>query len=129
MFILFLLLASPLFTARAFGQGRSQKMRPAPLGEYDEDQPQKRAEWNMRGREAPKGESAAALRLRAHQQKMAMRAQREAAARAAGAGVAPAAPTPWVSLGPAPLESNATGKGIQNSNCSSVRATYALIDP
>src|SRR5258708_13381428 len=64
MFILFLLLASPLFTARAFGQGRSQKMRPAPLGEYDEDQPQKRAEWNMRGREAPKGQSAPPLRLR-----------------------------------------------------------------
>jgi len=28
----------------------------------------------MRGREVPRGESAAALRLRAHQQKMAMRA-------------------------------------------------------
>ena len=71
--------------------------------ESNQDQPQKRAEWNMRGRVAPKGESAAALRLRAHQQKMAMRVQR-AAARAEMAQTA-APQTGWASLGPAPLTS------------------------
>src|SRR5258707_12067890 len=102
MFILFLLLASPLFTASAFGQGRSQKMRPAPLGAYDEDQPQKRAGWNMRGREAPKGQSASALRLRAHRQTMGMRAQREAAAPLAAHSQATGTATSgWVALGPA----------------------------
>src|SRR5258706_16348078 len=75
MFILFLMLASPLFTARAFGQGRRQKMRPAPLGEYDEDKPQNRAEWNMRCRDAPKGKSSTALRLRTHREKIAKRAE------------------------------------------------------
>src|SRR5216683_5735431 len=84
--ILCTLIFSTIFSTSAFAQGSGKRLVPAEGN--DRDQPQKRAEWNRRGREAPKGESAAALRLRAHQQKMAMRAQREAAARAAGAGLA-----------------------------------------
>src|ERR1700694_3491385 len=80
MFILCLLLAPSLFAPSAFAQGSKRKSEYDPVQEADKDRPDKRAEWNMRGREVPKGESAAALRLRAHQQKMAMRAQREAAA-------------------------------------------------
>lgn len=104
-------------------------MAPAPTGEADQDQPEKRAEWNMRGRTAPKGESAAALRLRAHQQKMAMRAQRAAGAAAERLATAPAATTTaWVSLGPSPLASTASA-GFQDYNWVSGRATSVLIDP
>jgi hypothetical protein len=127
-FILCILILSACFSTSAFAQGTGKRMVPA---EGDErDMQQKRAEWNRRGREAPKGESAAALRLRAHQQKMAMRAQREAAARAAGAptGSSPQV-TQWVGLGPAPLASDATGNGSQDYNWVSGRATSVLVDP
>ncbi len=127
----FLLLTtlSCLFSTTAFAQDSGRK----PIAEAEEnerDQAEKRAEWNMRGREAPKGESAAALRLRAHQQKMAMRAQRAAAERAAGTanGSSPQATT-WVNLGPAPLASDATGDGSQDYNWVSGRATSVVIDP
>ena len=127
---LFLLCAALVVPTGAFAQGRAQKMRPAPIGENEEDQPQKRAEWNMRGREAPKGQSAAALRLRAHRQKMAMRAMRAAAAARAGSPIKTgAASSSWVSLGPAPLASDATGNGFQDYKSVSGRATSVVIDP
>jgi hypothetical protein len=126
--ILFLVLAGSLFLPNAFGQGSSKRMLPA-SDENDRDQPQKRAQWNMRGREAPKGESAAALRLRAHQQKLAMRARRAATAAAQPEGTAAALATTWVSLGPSPLASDATGNGSQDYNWVSGRATSVLIDP
>src|SRR6266849_4416655 len=69
----------------AFGQGSKMKSEYDPVEEKDRDRPDLRTKWMMRGREAPKGQSAAALRLRAHRQKMAMRAQREAAVAKAGA--------------------------------------------
>jgi len=126
--ILCTLIFSAIFSTSAFAQGSGTRMVPAEGN--DRDQQQKRAEWNMRGREAPKGESAAALRLRAHQQKMAMRAQREAAARAAGAGsVSSPQVTTWLNLGPAPLASDATGNGSQDYNWVSGRATSVLVDP
>src|ERR1700687_3292099 len=130
MFILCLLLAPALLPPSVFAQGSKRKSGYDPVQETDQDSPDKRAEWNMRGREAPKGESAAALRLREHQQKMAMRAQREAAARADGAGLASSPQvTQWVGLGPAPLASDATGNGFQDYNWVSGRATSVLIDP
>jgi large repetitive protein len=123
-----ILIFSTLFSTSAFAQTSRKQMVPAEGN--DQDQQQKRAEWNTRGREAPKGESAAALRLRAHRQKMAMRAQREAAARAAGAGLNSSPQiTNWVSLGPAPLASDATGNGFQDYNWVSGRATSVLVDP
>ncbi len=94
--------------------------------------------WNQRGRSAPGRDSAAGLRFRAYQQKMAMRAQR-AAANAAHPHIAKGAmsatpatlsgPTPWASLGPAPLASDATGDGMQDYNWVSGRATSVVIDP
>src|SRR5713226_5628017 len=121
------LIFSTIFSTSAFAQGSGKRLVPAEGN--DRDHQQKRAEWNMRGREAPKGESAAALRLRAHQQKLAMRARRAAAEAAKPAGTAPAAPTTWVNLGPSPLASDATGNGFQDYNWVSGRATSVLIDP
>ena len=90
----------------AFGQGSKMKSEYDQIEEKDRDRPDLRTKWMMRGREAPKGQSAAALRLRAHHQKMAMRALREAASAKAGAA-GPNAPavTSWVPLGPAPIAS------------------------
>ncbi len=130
---LVLALASLSFPAGAFGQVAGRKLLPKPAvgseSEYEKDQPQKRAQWNMRGRVAPKGESAAALRLRAHQQKMAMRAQRVTAKPARAQSQPQGIPPGWVSLGPSPLASDATGDGGQNYNWVSGRATSVLIDP
>ena len=114
----------------AFGQWTSKKTLAASTDDENNDRPDLRARWNQRGRTAPPGESAAALRLRAYQQKMAMRAARAAAAAKAGAAKlnAPAAAT-WVGLGPAPLASDATGNGFQDYNWVSGRATSVLIDP
>ncbi len=126
------LLLAPLFVftfllPSAFGQGSKMKSPYDPIEEADKDRPDKRAEWMSRGRTAPPGQSAAALRLRAHQQKMAMRAQREAAAAAAPAGAVGAAPPPaagWVGLGPAPLVSDSNFFGMVSG-----RATSVAIDP
>jgi hypothetical protein len=80
--------------------------------------------WNQRGRSAP-AQSAAALRFRAYQQKMALRAKRAATRSASPSSVS----TSWVSVGPAPLASDATGDGGQDYNWVSGRATSVLIDP
>jgi hypothetical protein len=126
--VLCILIFSTILPTNSVAQSSPKRM--VPTEGNDQDQQQKRAEWNMRGREAPKGESAAALRLRAHQQKMAMRAQREAAARSAGAGSAFSPQvTTWLNLGPAPLASDATGNGSQDYNWVSGRATSVLVDP
>jgi hypothetical protein len=102
--------------------------------------------WNERGRTVPPGRSAAELRLRAYRQKMAMRAARAAArpestsppgqshdasTSKAGLNVSSAASSNpiWVSVGPAPLASDATGDGMQNYNWVSGRATSVLIAP
>ncbi|MGA9529122.1 MAG: sialidase family protein [Terriglobales bacterium] len=105
-----------------------------------EDDGQLRDHWMLRGRTAPRGQSAAALRLRAHEQKMAMRAA--AAKRAAGESifgahinefasaadtshvVQPDAGTSWVALGPAPLLSDQNAYGAVAG-----RATAVAIDP
>src|ERR1035438_932938 len=80
--------------------------------------------WTARGRSVP-GQSAAGLRFRAYQQKMAFRLQRVATKSAMPASVS----TSWVSVGPAPLASDATGDGGQDYNWVSGRATSVLIDP
>jgi hypothetical protein len=123
-FILCLLLAPSFLSPSAFAQGSKQKSGYDPVQEADKDSPDKRAEWNMRGREVPKGESAAALRLRAHQQKMAMRAQREAAAKAQPAQVGAPPAAGWVALGPAPLISDQNFFGMVSG-----RSTAIAVDP
>src|SRR5882724_7400870 len=118
-----LFIASIFFTASAFGQGSKMRSEYDPIEEADQDRPDKRAEWMRRGREAPKGQSAAALRLRAHRQKMALRAQREAA-KAGAARVSAPASAGWVGLGPAPLVSDSNFFGLVSG-----RATSVAIDP
>ncbi len=108
----------------AFGQGSKMRSPYDPIEEKDKDRPDRRAEWNQRGRIAPPGQSAAALRLRAHRQKMAMRAAREAAAKAGAAGANAPAVTSWVGLGPAPLVSDSNFYGTVSG-----RATSVAIDP
>jgi len=78
----------------------------------------KRAAWMKRGREAPPGQSAAALRLRAHSQKMTLRARREATAKR---GTLSTAGSPgWVPLGPAPLVSDRNIYGLVSGRATSV---------
>src|ERR1700692_1671401 len=138
------------FSGRAFGQDSdSNTTHSSPRGR-DGDRPYLRDRlewnWNQRGRSVPGGESAAGLRFRAYRQKMAMRAQRAAGHAKStspgalsstyppkpslgGAPALPSGPTVWVTLGPAPLASDATGDGAQDYNWVSGRATSVLIDP
>src|SRR6516165_1293273 len=130
-FLAFLILA--IFPIGAFGQGSKMQSQNEPIAEQDQDHPQEREQWFLHGRQVPGPTPAAELRLRAHQQKLQMRAQRAMARDRAGAqprGGSGAPPsTPWVSLGPAPLVSDATGTGLQDYNWVSGRATAVAIDP
>jgi len=76
----------------------------------------------MAGRRLP-GTSSAVLRSRAIQQTLQMRAVRTSVQSAASAGGA------WISLGPSPLPSDASGIGLQDYNWVSGRATAVAIDP
>src|SRR5271166_4090966 len=123
-----------------FAQGLNSKLTHSSHRNRDVDRPYTRddlnANWNQRGRTVPGRESAAGLRFRAYRQKMALRALRTASssapthATAYGPGETPAAnSTVWVSMGPAPLASDATGDGMQDYNWVSGRATSVVIDP
>jgi hypothetical protein len=128
------------FSRRALGQQRSGS-RPSIHESANDQGPEHRdnlsGNWNQRGRSVPPGETAAKLRFRAYRQKMAMRAARAGYANAMAAAHnragsvfgAPEASTPWVSAGPAPLASDATGDGGQDYNWVSGRATSVVIDP
>jgi len=125
-FLLACLVVSTLSFTNAFGQGSKMKSPYDPIEEGDKDRPDLRDQWMMRGREAPKGKSAAELRLKAHQHKMAMRAAREAAAmKAAAPGQNAPAITNWVPLGPAPLP---TWAGQSYGNVTG-RVTSVAMDP
>ena len=128
------------FSLRAFGQEVDRKTT-ASHQENTADHPYRRddlnSNWNRRGRTVPGGESAAALRSRAYRQKMALRAWRAASPPLSSSTYppkqslagAPAVSTVWVSVGPAPLASDATGDGMQDYNWVSGRATSVVIDP
>ncbi len=125
IFLAFIFLSLGSFNA--FGQGSKRKSVYDPIEEKDRDRPDLRSEWMMRGRTAPKGQSAAALRLRAHQQKMAMRAQRAAALKGSGAKIL--ITTPWVALGPAPLLSDDQNSSVPVYGPVTGRSTAVAIDP
>jgi hypothetical protein len=81
-----------------------------------------RERWQMSGRHVA-GLNGAALRNRAIRQKMKMRAARVASQTSPGvSGV-------WVSLGPMPLPSDASGIGLQDYGWVTGRATAVAIDP
>ena len=88
-----------------------------------QDQMIREERWFSHGRVVSR-ESAAALRYRAHLQKLQMREvvdQRKRSPNLPASG--------WISLGPAPLASNAGGTGEQNYGWVSGRATAVAIDP
>src|SRR5271166_1127343 len=103
-FIFLVLLGSSIFSPSAFAQGSYRKSLYDSIEEKDKDNPRARSAWMTRGREAPKGQSSAALRLRAHQQKMAMRAT--ALGRTGASAKGNSSSSGWVFLGPAPLTSD-----------------------
>lgn len=123
-------LASVLFLitfvfAAAFGQGSKMKSPYDRIEAADRDNPRGRAQWMMRGREAPRGQSAAILRLGAQQQKLALRVKRAEAARALGTRGTNPPQSGWINLGPAPL---ATWSGQSYGNVTG-RITAVAVDP
>ncbi len=82
--------------------------------------PQER--WFNNGRTIP-GFNSAALRNRALQRKTRMRETATPISRASGSGGS------WVSLGPLPLPSDASGSGVHDYSWVSGRATAVAIDP
>jgi hypothetical protein len=110
----------------SFAQG-SKRPADDPIEDRDRDHPNARAEWFMRGRTAPDGESAAMLRYRAFQQKLQLRKSKLSAR--AVAAVPHVVSSGWVSRGPAPLASDATGDGSQDYGAVSGRATAIAVDP
>jgi hypothetical protein len=87
----------------------------------DKEHPDLRDRWMMRGRSTPRGQSAAALRVRALRQKLAMR---KASQRGSPKVSQPQTSTPWVGLGPAPLASDQNIYGAVAG-----RVTAVAIDP
>ena len=110
----------------AFPQGSRRTSEFDAIEERDRDNPKARDQWFMRGRTAPNGEPAAALRFKAYQQKLQLR-RVQFAARAVTAVPHVAFAFGWTPLGPAPLASDA-GTG-QDYGWVSGRATAVAIDP
>jgi hypothetical protein len=113
-------------TPGAFGQESKQFSSDDLLQEKnknnkDKERPDLRDRWMIGGRSAPRGESAAALRLKAYRQKLAMRAAAQRRLPQAGG---PQTTTPWVALGPAPLISDQNVYGAVAG-----RVTAVAIDP
>ncbi len=84
-------------------------------------------QWFRRGRTLA-GQSAAGLRYRAYRQKLQMRVLPTLSLAAKPVPHAAASPV-WISLGPAPLASDASGTGEQDYNWVSGRATAVAVDP
>lgn len=87
----------------------------------------RREHWFRHGRTI-QGESAAALLQRAYRQKLKMRTLHTFPAAANIVSQASASAS-WLSLGPAPLASDASGSGEQDYNWVSGRATAVAVDP
>jgi hypothetical protein len=79
-----------------------------------------RERWQSSGRRLA-GENSAALRAAAIRRKLRMRIARSQTAAASAGG--------WISLGPMPLPSDASGTGLQDYNLVSGRVTSVAIDP
>lgn len=105
----------------ASGQARETHSPHSEAAIKRRDQRARAQRWFLHGRILP-GESAAALRYRSHLQKAQMRAR----------GVSRRQSLPnsgWISLGPAPLASNASGTGQDDYGWVSGRATAVAVDP
>jgi Bacterial Ig-like domain (group 3) len=118
--ILFVLLS--FFSSNTYAQGSYRRSLYDSIEDKDKDNPKGRTEWMTRGREAPKGQSSAALRLRAHHQKMAMR-EKALGQDGSSSNVNPGS-SGWVFLGPAPLVSDENFFGLVSG-----RVTAIAVDP
>src|SRR5581483_9744336 len=86
-------------------------------------------DWFYRGR-VSRNQASAELRRRAYASKLRPRAQRAAALLSSPAGNQASLSTgSWISLGPAPLASDASGTGLQDYGFVSGRVTSVAIDP
>ena len=101
--------------AVSLGQNAPRSSAPQPAARILRDQRE------MSGRWSP-GKSPAMLRRRALQQKLRMRTVRNAM-------LGPGGNSGWISLGPSPLPSDASGTGVQDYGYVSGRATAVVIDP
>jgi hypothetical protein len=124
------LLALFLYSSLSIAQAQDawKTVFETPIAGSHADSVEQRTEWFLRGRVIP-GKSAAALRRRAYQAKMQARAARLTRPSAAHANSQPPSSGSWVSLGPVPLASDATGDGFQDYYQVSGRATAVAIDP
>ena len=121
-----ILLFASLTVAVSFAQGSKRVTEYDSIEDRDRDNPRGRDEWFMRGRTTAEDESPAMLRYQAYQHKLQLR-KLQFSARAVTA-VPHVASTGWVSLGPAPLASDATGNGSQDYGQVAGRATVVAID-
>ena len=125
-----LVAALPLFLCLLSGAGAKAQSEAGLVSEPDRDSVRLREQWFRRGRIAPPGESAAALRYKAQKQKLysrTLRAQRFALIANAASALAPA--IAWRSLGPAPVASDSTGQGFQDYGLVAGRTTAVVVDP
>jgi hypothetical protein len=125
IFYVLLVLLVPSLYKSAAAQGSKMNSPTAPIEDADQDNPMARDAWFMKGRTAPPGQSAAALRYRAHQQKMQLRALR--AQKYAAGTIGPSPTATWISVGPAPMTS-AAGTG-QDYGLVTGRVNAVAIDP
>ena len=104
------------------GQGARRTTSETTVRDSDGDHVKERNEWFMRGRLVA-GKPSAELRRRAYAAKLQLRAQHAAMSQARPDGKPPAPTGSWVSLGPVPLASDATGNGTQDYHQVAGRAT------
>ncbi len=110
------------------GQNASSKPLSQALSSPKQNAAARNAQWFLRGR-ASAGQPAATLLLHAYQQKLQARAALQAAVQRAASAIPHAsASSGWISLGPAPLASDASGSGVQDYNWVSGRATAVAVD-
>jgi len=135
--VLALILSS--FVCRLEAQSVKQKVPETPISGSDANHMKERNEWFYRGR-LVREQPSAELRRRAYLAKLRLRAQRAAALAAASvngqttssalSSTVPALSSgSWVSLGPVPLASDASGNGTQDYHQVAGRATAIAIDP
>ncbi len=112
-------------------QGAKQSVSGAHISDSDAGHVEERNQWFFRGR-IVRGKNSAELRRQAYLAKLKLRAQHAAALGARGSNAnAPASFSlgSWVSLGPMPLASDASGNGTQDYHQVAGRATAIAIDP
>lgn len=113
------------FSSIVLGQGAKQNVPEKRTTDSDAEHVKQRDEWFYRGRMV-RGEPSAELRRRAYETKMRLRAQRAAAVAQPQVSLSTGS---WISLGPMPLASDASGNGTQDYGYVTGRATAVAIDP